>query len=89
MATKSTKAAPKAKVEAPAEEVKVEATPQGVRPNDLAKELGVDGKRIRGFLRQEFTRPLDAKNSSWFLTDTQVAAVKERFAPKSDDSDES
>jgi hypothetical protein len=57
-----------------------------VRPSDLAEELEVDAKRIRAFLRTEFTRPLEAKNSSWVLTEDQANAVREHFS--ADDSDE-
>lgn len=56
-----------------------------IRPNDLAKELGLkDGKRIRAFLRQEFTRPSDAKNTNWELTEAQADAVRKRFAKKTE-----
>lgn len=62
-----------------------------IRPGDLAEELGVDAKRVRHFLRAEFTRPLEAKNSSWILTEDQAQAVREHFDPsetEEDDEDE-
>ena len=63
---------------------------QNVTPEMLAKELGVDGKRIRAFLRQEFTRPTEEKNTSWTLSAKQADAVRDRFTPSDDeDSDES
>jgi len=65
--------------------VQAEETPKVIRPNELAKELGVDGKRVRAFLRTEFTRPTDAKNTNWELSPEMVTAIKERFAPKSDE----
>jgi hypothetical protein len=63
----------------------VEEAPQGIRPNDLARELNVDGKRVRAYLRQEYPRPTDQKNTNWFLTDSQVAAVRARFTPTDED----
>jgi len=67
------------KVEQPAQE----ETTTVIRPNELAKELGLkDGKRVRAFLRQNFTRPDEAKNSNWELTQEQIDAVREKFAPK-------
>ena len=60
-----------------------EETKTVVRPNELAKELGLkDGKRVRAFLRTNFTRPDEAKNSNWELTQEQIDAVREKFAPK-------
>lgn len=55
-----------------------------IRPGDLADELGVDAKRVRAFLRTEFTRPSEAKNSSWLLTPAQAEAVRARFTPTED-----
>ena len=66
--------------------VQAEETPKVIRPNELAKELGVDGKRIRAYLRTEFTRPGEAKNTNWDLTPEMVTAVKERFTPKTDEA---
>jgi len=65
-------------------------TPQGIRPEDLARELGVSGKLIRAFLRAEFPRPIEAKNTSWILTEAQAEAVRARFAPveETEDSEE-
>ena len=61
-----------------------------ITPELLAKELGLkDGKRVRAFLRQNFTRPDDQKNTSWVLTEKQAQAVRERFTPAEDeDADE-
>lgn len=62
---------------------------QVIRPNDLAEELGVDGKRIRAYLRQEFTRDSDSKNTNWELTPEMAAKVRDRFTasdePESDE----
>jgi len=62
-----------------------EETPKGIRPPDLAKEIGIDPKRLRGWLRKEYPRATDEKNTSWYLTDDQVEAAWARFAPEDDD----
>jgi phage antirepressor YoqD-like protein len=67
------------------EETKTE-TPQGTRPEDLAKELGITGKQLRGWLRQTFPRPAEQKRSSWYLTEQQVEAARTRYT-KSEDED--
>lgn len=59
-----------------------EEAPQGIRPNDLAKELGVDGKRVRAFLRGQFPRQEEARNTNWALTKAQEKAVREKFTAK-------
>ena len=56
-----------------------------VRPGDLAKDLNVPAKRIRAFLRSEFPRTNEEKNSSWVLTDKQVTAVINRFSKEEDE----
>jgi len=55
------------------------------RPNDLAKELDMSPKVLRSFLRQEFTRPAEKKNSSWELTKEMVIAARERFTKEADE----
>jgi hypothetical protein len=62
--------------------------PKFVTPKALAEELGVDAKRIRSFLRQEMTRPGEAKNTSWLLDEAAAKAVRERFTPAEDDDSE-
>ena len=76
-----TKTAP-VKDEAP----KVEA-PKGVRPTDLAKELGVNPKSLRAYLRRAFPRTDEVQNTSWYLNADQVKAATENFAVKDDDED--
>jgi hypothetical protein len=66
----------------------VEEEPKGIRPNDLAKELGVNPKSLRAYLRKVHTRPNDAKNTSWYLSDAQADDVREHFAPQDDDAEE-
>lgn len=66
-----------------------EETTQVIRPNDLAKELGVDAKRVRTFLRSEFSRDPEAKNTNWELSPEMAAKVRDRFTASDDeDSDE-
>lgn len=62
-----------------------EAEVEGMRPKDLALELGINAKTLRGWLRKEYTRPQDKKNTSWVLADDVVEAAREHFAPEEDD----
>lgn len=50
-----------------------------VTPKQLADELGVDPKRLRGFLRTNFARPIEAKNTSWAIGPEAVQAAREHF----------
>ena len=49
------------------------------RPEQLAKSLGISGKVVRAYLRKEFTRPADAKNTSWVLSAAQAKKTMEHF----------
>jgi hypothetical protein len=51
-------------------------------PKALAEELKVDPKRLRAYLRANFTRPAEAKNTSWAISAEAVKAAKAHFAPK-------
>ena len=51
-----------------------------VTPKELANALSVDPKRLRAFLRANFTRPNEAKNTSWSIGPEAVAAATEHFA---------
>jgi hypothetical protein len=54
-------------------------------PKALAEELGIDPKRLRGWLRSsDFARPGEAKNTTWALTPDVVDAARVRFAPKAE-----
>jgi hypothetical protein len=53
------------------------------RPEQLAARLGVDGKRVRRFLRDEYPREESERGVSWHLTADQVARVAERFGDDS------
>jgi len=50
-----------------------------VRPETLATDLGVSGKVVRAFLRQTFTRPVEAKGTTWVLNGDQARATVEHF----------
>jgi hypothetical protein len=65
------------------------AAPKVYTPKELAAELEVDAKRIRAFLRstEDTTRPLEAKNTSWQLSEAQAQLVRERFTPTSDEDE--
>lgn len=55
------------------------ATKNVTRPEDLATQIGVSGKIVRGFLRRTFPRPANAKGSTWILTPAQVKATRAHF----------
>lgn len=49
------------------------------RPETIATGLGVSGKLVRGWLRANFTRPIEAKGTTWVLTAEQAKATVEHF----------
>jgi hypothetical protein len=51
-----------------------------VTPKMLADELSVDPKRLRAFLRANFARPAEAKNTSWSIGADAVKAARAHFA---------
>jgi hypothetical protein len=51
-----------------------------MRPNDLAEELGIDGRQLRGWLRDVYPRPATERGAGWVLTVEQIAAARARFA---------
>lgn len=57
-----------------------------MRPNDLASELGISGKRVRDWLRSTYPRSPLEHGARWYLTTEQVAAVREGFMPGRDSS---
>jgi hypothetical protein len=61
---------------------------KGIRAVDLATELGIDPKRLRGWLRKEFPRAAEDKNTSWLLTEEQVDAAWDRFGSNDEDDSE-
>jgi predicted GIY-YIG superfamily endonuclease len=50
-----------------------------VRPEDLARELGIDGKRLRGWLRGRYPRAPEEHGAHWFLTEQQIAEARRAF----------
>jgi hypothetical protein len=57
------------------------AATQTVRPEMLAEELNISGKQIRQYLRKEFPRTKDQRNTAWELTSKQADNVRSHFAP--------
>jgi hypothetical protein len=49
-------------------------------PKALALEIGCDPKSLRGFLRKNFTRTNEVKNTSWIITNDAANAAKAHFA---------
>ncbi len=56
-------------------------------PKELAKELEINPKNLRSYLRKEFPRSADEKNTSWKLTEAQIEAARAKFADSEDDED--
>jgi hypothetical protein len=53
---------------------------KNLSPKELAAALEVDPKRLRAFLRANFTRTAEAKNTSWSIGPEAQAAAREHFA---------
>lgn len=51
-----------------------------MRPDVLAKELGISSRTLRDWLRHEFRRSAAEHGAAWFLTDQQVRSARLRFA---------
>jgi hypothetical protein len=49
-------------------------------PKVLAAEIGCDPKSLRGFLRTNYTRAIEAKNTSWIITEDAANAARAHFA---------
>lgn len=49
------------------------------RPETIATMLGVSGKLVRGYLRATFTRPIEAKGTTWVLTSDQAQETVAHF----------
>lgn len=50
-----------------------------MEPTDLARQLGIDPKALRAWLRRTFPRSAVDHNSRWALSPEQVAAARSRF----------
>lgn len=53
-----------------------------VRPETIANALGISGKNVRGFLRATFTRPIEAKGTTWVLSNDQTVATIDHFVKR-------
>ena len=63
----------------------VEIDPEGMyRPEELGAWLGVDGKRVRQYLRDTYSRGEDEHGKDWYLSPEQAQAVLDRFGEESD-----
>lgn len=49
------------------------------RPEQVASALGISGKLVRGYLRSTFARPVEAKGTTWVLTNEQTNATIDHF----------
>lgn len=62
-----------------------EIDPDGsYRPEDLAARLGLDGRRVRAFLRERYPRAESERGDEWSLTPEQAEAVLTHFAGEAD-----
>ena len=53
-----------------------------MRPEDLARKLGVSGKTVRAWLREQYPRGEAKKHKAWRLTAAQERAVRARFSAR-------
>jgi predicted site-specific integrase-resolvase len=51
-----------------------------MRPEDLAAEMGISAKTLRGWLRKRYPRPASQKHKPWHLSPAQVDAARRRFS---------
>jgi len=49
-------------------------------PNELATELGVNPKVLRGYLRKFHARDPEVKNQAWVITAEVADAARAKFA---------
>lgn len=62
------------------------ANAQTLTPKQLANEIGCDPKSLRGFLRKNFARTVEAKNTSWLIDASAAKAAREHFAKQRTDA---
>lgn len=48
-------------------------------PKALAEEIGIDAKVLRSWLRKEYPRPVEAKNTSWIVPADVAELAHEHF----------
>lgn len=53
-----------------------------ITPKQLASELNVSPKTLRGYLRKHHTRNVEAKNTTWSIDAKTANAVRKAFAAK-------
>lgn len=51
-------------------------------PDELARELGISGKHLRAWLREQYPRTEEMKNKPWNLTAAHESAARRRFATR-------
>lgn len=65
-------------------------TEQTLTPKELATELGISPKVLRGYLRKQHTRNAEVKGQAWVIPSDVADAAREKFAQNraasSDDS---
>lgn len=49
------------------------------RPEQIAKTLGISGKVVRAYLRKTYTRPTEAKGTTWVLNSKQASDTLAHF----------
>jgi maltodextrin utilization protein YvdJ len=52
----------------------------------LAAEIGVDAKSLRGWLRKNFTRIAEVKNTTWIITEEAAEAARVHYAKQRTDA---
>lgn len=63
----------------------LEVDPEAIyRPDELAARLGLDGRRVREFLRQTYPREESERGSDWYLSADQAERVVEQFGAEVD-----
>jgi len=53
-------------------------------PTELATELNIDPKTLRGWLRKEHTRDAAKKNTAWAIDADTAELARARFAKKAE-----
>jgi len=54
--------------------------PAHVTPSALAEEIGINPKVLRSHLRKAYTRPVEAKNTTWLIPIDVAEEVKDHYA---------
>jgi hypothetical protein len=59
-----------------------------ISPKELAAELNIDPKRLRAYLRKEYARKPEEKNTSWRIPESTANAARKFFTPKEEKVEE-